>query len=116
MNKEQEKLKDLIDKQKLIFQQAQYDLDSLMRQCIHQLVREGMGTICEVCSTRFGWWCLESPDHVCHYHSYHDRGKRLIELVDGMDYEIPENSKSEPEYENDNRWFCFFCGEPEERK
>jgi len=23
--------------------------------------------ICLVCGTDFGWWCPESPDHICHY-------------------------------------------------
>ena len=25
------------------------------------------GARCDICSTEFGWYCPESPDHICHY-------------------------------------------------
>lgn len=25
------------------------------------------GAYCKACGKDFGWWCPESPDHICHY-------------------------------------------------
>jgi len=25
------------------------------------------GAVCSVCGQSFGWWCPNSPDHLCHY-------------------------------------------------
>jgi len=67
--------------------------------------------VCLTCGKSFGWYCIKSPDHTCHYRS--TNGK--IELIDGTMIDRPKSKYSpDPEYENEDS--CIFCGLPEERK
>ena len=65
-------------------------LSGLLQRC-HKHVAEKHhdGATCAVCTLDLGWWCPDSPDHVC-------------------DYSQPDGS-----YDEDQ---CRFCGDPEERK
>jgi len=117
MNQQQLELKALIDQQRSKLGSAQSELSRLKLLCKHSIIKEGLDdpdAVCEVCGTKFGWWCPDSPDHACHYYSYHDKGKRVVLLIDETDYIIPEKTSPLPDNEDSN--FCLFCGEPEERK
>ncbi len=64
--------------------------------------------ICMGCGEDFGWYCPDSPDHVCHYYSR----KGMVDLLDNSQVHVPESHDSK--YETDDS--CIFCGHPEERK
>jgi len=87
----------------------------LAQACLHMiLIQEtpdqfGYGYAeCEGCDVNFGWYCPDSPDHVCHYHT--DEGK--VELITGEQVDPPANHDSEHESSD----WCLYCGHPDERK
>ena len=80
-------------------------------------VGENGSAACEDCNIEFGWWCPDSPDHVCHYHTHEVEGylltARAVELVDDTEY-IIHDYQGDLKYENADD--CVFCHEPDERK
>jgi hypothetical protein len=86
----------------------------LAQACPHKILEQqpdehGYGFAeCEGCDTQFGWYCPDSPDRVCHYHT--DEGK--VELIDGTLVDMPANHDSEHESSD----WCLYCGHPDERK
>lgn len=72
---------------------------------------------CENCDRYLSWWCPDSPDHTCHYHTHEVEAfllkARAVELIDGTEY-IIHDYEGDPKYENDDD--CVFCHEPDERK
>lgn len=77
----------------------------LEKECKHEYVIETdyESAVCEICGKDLGWWCPESPNHVCEYYGNH-RGGRL------------ENN-----YWNfEGKWYdeddCIYCHQPYERK
>jgi hypothetical protein len=115
---EQQKMKKKIIKLENIARGANRDLSELIGQCNHsnavifnnQQALDGgyASAICTVCNRNFGWYCPDSPDHVCHYYS--QDGK--ITLVDGTEIPVPEGHDKIGESDD----WCIFCGEPDERK
>ena len=71
--------------------------------------RIGAGAYCAICDKSFGWYCANSPDHICHYFS--KDGK--ITLIDGTNVQKPVDS---PDKGHQSEDWCLYCGEPEERK
>lgn len=82
----------------------------LERECKHEEVihnrfsdGENGSVCCSVCGKDLGWWCPESPSHICEYYGNHERGH----LVKG-------------EWSYEGEWYdyddCIYCHEPEERK
>ena len=107
------KIKELNDRGRELRSEA-YDL---AQACQHKIVvlptpppdEHGYGFAeCEGCDCDFGWYCPDSPDHICHYHT--DEGK--VELIDGTLVDPPPGHDGEDEY---NEW-CLYCGHPDERK
>lgn len=72
------------------------------------------GTRCDACNKNVGgWWCSESPDRACHYHSDQKTGgRRFIALEDGREFVLPEDH----DHTSESIDWCIFCNEPEERK
>lgn len=81
--------------------------------CRHIIVDRHDSAWCEDCETHFGWWCPDSPDHLCQYFSYDKNGTRAVMLRDGTEH-IFQEYKNDPNYESDDD--CLFCGSPDERK
>lgn len=87
--------------------------------CKHTIVQTKSygGAYCKDCNTNYGWWCPDSPDHLCHYHTHEVEGylltARAVELVDDTEY-IIHDYQGDPKYENADD--CVFCHEPDERK
>ncbi len=79
----------------------------LEAECPHKIFSHGSFgyAACEGCNRDFGWYCPDSPDHVCHY--FIEDG--MLELIDGTLIKAPEGA--EEQYD-----ICLFCGHPEERK
>jgi len=43
-------------------------LESYMSCHVHVAEQvPGESAQCAVCDERLGWWCPDSPDHICHY-------------------------------------------------
>jgi len=95
------------------------DLKSIASKCPHEF-REltdkekvdrwmSVDAHCLICDNGFGWRCIKSPDHVCHYYS--NDGK--VELIDGTKVDVPW-SDYDAKYESEDG--CIFCGMPDERK
>lgn len=93
--------------------QLQTEISNLNESCTHELLVETShdkdGVWCEECHRGFGWWCPESPDHACHYHTHHG----MVELANGDLIEPPDTWEG-PESENYD--MCIYCGDPDERK
>lgn len=105
--------------------EIQQKIGEIKRNCKHIIIEVGAepqygwhgSALCEDCDVDFGWWCPNSPDHVCHYITHEIEGylltARAVELVDGTEH-IIHDYQGDPEYENyDN---CVFCHDPDERE
>lgn len=83
----------------------------LIKNCLHKIVHQepdefGYGFAeCEGCDTQFGWYCPDSPDHVCHYFTENSN----VELMTGELIISPPHK-----YETYD--CCLYCGHPGERK
>jgi hypothetical protein len=72
-----------------------------------------MGANCKFCGERFdGWFCPDSPDYLCHYHSEKVRNGRYVVLNGNKTFRLPITDDAR--YETYDR--CLFCEQPEERK
>lgn len=62
----------------------------------------------------FVWYCPDSPDHLCHYHSSYadEEQRRYVISINGERIWLPEGH--DPQYETSDD--CIFCHLPEERK
>ncbi len=102
----------------------------LKGRCWHEIVRRSRapssdgpdGARCVNCGDwgeigqDFGWYCEDSPDHLCHYFSTYDYDKRRcsVKSVNGeVIYLSKKHTRSKIQ---ESRDWCIFCGEPEERK
>jgi DNA-directed RNA polymerase subunit RPC12/RpoP len=65
------------------------ELRQLKNGCTHTIVKKYGSAVCDICGKEMGWYCPDSPDHICDY-----------EQEDG-------------EYDEDS---CRYCGHPDERK
>ena len=63
---------------------------------------------CAGCDAKFGWYCPDSPDRVCHYESCDGQ----VELLDGTKVTVPADHDAK----HDSSDWCIFCGHPDERK
>lgn len=77
----------------------------LEKECKHEYVIETgyESAVCEICGKDLGWWCPESPNHVCEYYGVH-RGW----------YHTNHTGIRPPEWYNEDD--CIYCHQPEERK
>lgn len=89
LNEDQKRLKREILEAKEEMIATANDYHELLNKCEHSIVKRNESAICEVCNKNFGWWCPDSPGHMCDY-------------SDGSDMNFSEN--------------CLFCGQPDERK
>lgn len=77
-----------------------------------------LGAECDICELGsefdedLGWFCPDSPDHLCHYFSQEHNQQRCVELLSGQLHPLSLNHKRE--WETDDQ--CIFCGNPDERK
>lgn len=79
--------------------------------CHHDIVgKVDSSAYCDICQERFGWFCSDSPDEVCHY--YTDSATGLIHLRNGTTVKPADDHDSR--YETHDT--CLFCGAPDERK
>lgn len=74
--------------------------------------QRGMSAFCSICGRSYGWYCPDSPDHVCHpeYELDEENGKFTLKLHNGKTYQM--TARWQQTYGND----CVFCNQPEERK
>lgn len=95
-------------------------LKILRGKCWHEIVKRGEfgGAICKNCEDgrswnlfKFGWYCPESPDHICHYYSDLDEDERYVDSINGERIVLEDY---DGKYETSDQ--CIFCGQPEERK
>lgn len=91
-------------------------LGRLIASCPHDIKQIQSKAACFICTRVFGWWCEESPDHVCHYKTlvHPVTQTRGILLADGNFYplDIKEDYDSSTETEES----CLFCEKPLIRK
>ncbi len=106
-------LKMLTDKLAEI-QKKIYDIKS---NCRHIIELKFDQAWCGDCNQYFGWWCPDSPDNTCYYHTYEVDAylltSRMVTLIDGTEH-ILRDYEGDPKYESDDD--CVFCHDPEERK
>lgn len=73
----------------------------LQLECRHEVVEqcgyEGWSLRCSICGEGLGWYCPDSPNHVCEYYGYH----------------WGDDESDEPYTDEDD---CIYCHQPEERK
>lgn len=72
---------------------------------------------CEKCKEDLGgWYCPDSPDHLCHYFSQKNRaGEDVIYLLDGTEVNMKSiNPEHQVKFETDDD--CVYCHDPRERK
>lgn len=90
---------------------------ALKHQCVHEIIKNerSNGAICKNlrCNEYFGWYCPDSPDHLCHYCADQDEKGYFVKLVNGercnlLNYTIKDKN-------NESNDWCIFCGHPEER-
>jgi hypothetical protein len=63
----------------------------------------------------FTWYCPDSPDHACHYHSDSDGKRRYTTDINGERiYLSKKHTDENARWETDDQ--CLFCGLPNERK
>ncbi len=77
--------------------QASSEVNRLISKCEHVIVSVGWygGTKCLICKAiDLGWYCPDSPDHLCDY-----------------DWDVDDEG-----FENEGGELCKHCGSPEERK
>jgi hypothetical protein len=87
-----EELHERIKRVKKLIKTCHNTLNNLIHECGergHVFVKRHDSIICKICGFDCGWWCPESPNHICNY-----------EHEDGC-------------YDEDS---CKYCGEPLERK
>ena len=54
------------------------DLGTLLDSCPHEFVEFECGVgHCIICERNDFWFCMKSPDHVCHYPDYNDLEKKI---------------------------------------
>jgi len=97
-------------------------LKSLRGECWHEIVKRGEfgGVRCINCDhwgdkqgKSLGWFCPNSPDHICHYKSVYDypSGLRYVISINGEKIILKNYSGKHESLD-----WCIFCDEPEERK
>lgn len=59
--------KDVLMHLKYKMEEAHKKYEEFKKQCPHNIIRSGDVAVCSICEKRFGWWCPESSDSVCHY-------------------------------------------------
>ena len=76
--------------------------------------------VCTDCGKNKGWWCPDSPDHLCHYFSKEKGGIRVVRLSNGQVVPVPpltgDLAGHERDPDNETEDECLFCGRPEERQ
>lgn len=99
MTDDQIVLKEKIQTAKAIADEANHTLNKLRLSCTHYIKpitsnNDSCSAVCEICGSYEGWYCSESPNHVCNYEHYDEEmGGRYWDEDD-----------------------CIYCGQPEERK
>ena len=85
-------------------------VDELMRNCRHFVEPSQTATSarCAICGSRFRWYCPNSPDHACHYHSHNG----LVLMINRFFEPVPEGHDAE----NESEEWCIYCGQPYEQK
>ena len=89
--------------------EADSRLAKISRSCKHKIYDDDGFAVCALCERDWGWYCPESPDHLCHY--FAPNGK--VVLANGEVEEVPVG-KEDPKYWSYD--YCLYCGQPEERK
>lgn len=86
-------------------------VEYIQSSCVtHIILKDGDSAVCGICGSDHGWYCPDSPDHICYYDKSIERdGKHYIQLMNEQEVEIDHERDSWSES-------CAFCGEPEERK
>lgn len=113
LNTEQSAYKKKVVKACLAAVEAEAQYENLRKECSHLIEEVDGWASCVICSLGFGWYCPDSPDHVCHYFTEKNT------LVAGKVALIPAGfalptQEIDPEYETEDK--CLFCGNPDERK
>lgn len=96
-------------------------LDELLvdHDCVVPEKRDEFGFAeCELCGEQLGWYCPDSPDHICHYYSEDKIFKDEVILlkIRLINDEIYLKTANEHYNMFESRDECLFCGEPDERK
>lgn len=119
MDQNQIQLKELIKRAKSQINALEIELGKLLKFHKHSMIKKHNSAVCEICELDFGWWCPDSPDHACHYHSeYVEKDGAIYRIVVLLDGAKDESflDKDVPEKEHETEDCCLYCGEPEERK
>ena len=94
--------------------EASSDLEDALAECNHESrSKKSESCVCDICNNRFGWWCDNSPDRVCHYGDEVENvnGKLSVMLINGEPHTVRHDFDAEY-----NEEYCIFCGQPDERK
>ena len=82
--------------------------------CWHEIIRRdpGGGARCKYCGDwdkdghSFGWYCQDSPDHVCHYNLLVDQKNRFyVESINKERIYLPKEYNGKKHTDR-----CIFCG------
>jgi hypothetical protein len=97
---------------------ARLELQAALNDHTHVAIMRHSGAECVICDKMLGWFCTESPDNTCHYHSeegpqlYDEKPYNYVHLITGEEHVLPADYDGKYETED----CCIFCGQPEERK
>ena len=106
-NRRRNKLLKLQTKLKYI----QKQINKLISECPHHVVKRRYAAVCDICGKTFGWYCSKSPDHICYY-THEADSNRTLTLLTGEKYTIPTYLDLDFNGED----ICIFCEQPSERK
>lgn len=110
LTEEQKSYREVIRTLRQYLEDAELNLEHAIKRCKHVIDGERDDHAhCIICGEGFGWWCPNSPDHVCHRESEWEDGKDtgIVQLVTG--------ELVKPPREPDN-FMCCFCDMDDERK
>jgi len=83
----------------------------IINTCPHKVIKQQESAWCLICGRQIGWWCPDSPNNICYYHSEKFDGVYKVRISDGTLVDVPKGYN--PECETDD--WCIFCGNPLER-
>jgi hypothetical protein len=90
-------LKEDIERAKKGVKTAEAILLHHLKQCTHTFVKRSKSSdtaVCDVCGMHGGWYCPESPTHICDYEHYDgEMGYYYHDEDDCIHYHEPEERK-----------------------
>jgi len=92
-----------------------FKIDQIIKKCVHKIMKPKHSfdnmAICSECDKEFGFYCPDSPDHICHYYHTRDNGIDYICILSGERYVLSsDHTPMAKDYD-----VCMFCHLPKSR-